>query len=68
MYGNVKKLVDRPMLDVVNSDDVMVSQLKAFRPGDFPHITEIWGTEKSEMPSSSIAALFMRESKRKGDS
>ena len=63
MYGNVKKLVNRPMLDVVNSDDVMVAQLKAFSPGDFPHVTETWGETKSEIPSSNICALFVRESK-----
>jgi len=64
MYGNVKKLVNRPMLDVVNSDDVVVAQLKAFSPGDFPHITETWRETKNEIPSSKICALFVRDSKR----
>jgi Pectate lyase superfamily protein len=62
MYGNVRKLKDRPMLDVVNSDDVVVSQLKAFRPGDFPHVTETSGNTHSEVPSTTICALFVRDS------
>jgi hypothetical protein len=60
MYGNVRKLVDRPMLEVIDSTDIAVSQLKAFRPGPFPHVREINGQEKSEVPSSRICALFVR--------
>ena len=63
MYGNVKKLVDRPMLDVVNSDNVVVSQLKAFQPGGFPHLTETSGEAQTEIPSAKICALFVRDSK-----
>lgn len=60
MYGNVLKLVDRPMLDVVDSKDVAVSQLKAFRPGSFPHLIETFGEERHEIPSSKTCALFVR--------
>jgi hypothetical protein len=65
MYGNVRKLVKRPMLELVDSDDVVVSQLKAFNPGDFPHVTETWGEARSEVSSSKICALFLRDSKRR---
>ena len=63
MYGNVRKLVGRPMLDMVNSDDVVIAQLKAFRPAEFPHVAETSGELRSEVPSTKICALFMRESK-----
>ncbi len=61
MYGAVRKLGDRPMLEVVNSQGIQVSQLKAFEPGDFPHLTEIRGTSRSEIPSSNVCALFVRD-------
>ena len=63
MYGVVRKLGDRPMLDVVNSRDVTVAQLKTLQPGSFPHITEVFGPGKSVIPSSKICALFVREAK-----
>jgi hypothetical protein len=61
MYGNVKKLVNRPMLDVVDSTDVLISQLKAFRPGPFPHVTEVFGGEQNTVPSSKTCALYLRD-------
>ncbi len=61
MYGNVKGLNDRAMLEVINSEDIMVSQLKAFNPGSFPHLTEGRGGEKNAIPSSKTVALFVRE-------
>ena len=61
MYGNVKKLVNRPMLDVMNSTDVMVAQLKAFRPGPFPHLTEVFDSETRAIPSKKTCALFVRD-------
>ncbi len=60
MYGNVMKLMDRPMLEVIDSTGIRVSQLKAFRPGDFPHVVEISGGETHELPSSKTCALFVR--------
>jgi hypothetical protein len=61
MYGNVKGLSrGHPMLEVVNSRDVMVAQLKAFFPGVFPHITETIGNEEHSLPSSKICALYLR--------
>jgi hypothetical protein len=67
MYGNVKKLVDRPMLEVVDSQDVLVSQLKAFRPGSFPHLIETFGEKSHEIPSSKTCALFVRDGEGDGD-
>jgi hypothetical protein len=61
MYGNVKQLGSRPMLDVVDSDQVVVSQLKAFQPGSFPHLTETRGDRNSDIPSSKTCALFVRD-------
>jgi hypothetical protein len=61
MYGNVTKLVDRPMLDIVNSSKVLVCQVKAFRPGSFPHLTETWKGQKSQIPSVKTCALFVRD-------
>jgi hypothetical protein len=64
MYGNVKKLVERPMLEVANSRDVQVSQLKAFRPGAFPHVTETFDGDRHVVSSSKTCALFVRDGKR----
>ena len=61
MYGVVRKLVDRPMLDIVNSNDVLVSQLKTFSPGAFPHLTETSGQARAVIPSSKVCALFVRD-------
>ena len=67
MYGNVKGLNDRAMLEVQNSQDVVVSQLKAFNPGSFPHLVERRGGEKNEIPSSKTCALFVREAEGGSD-
>jgi len=61
MYGNVRQLGDRPMLEVVNSRDILVTQLKAFSPGGFPHLVEALGEAQSKVPSSSICSLFVRD-------
>jgi len=60
MYGNVRKLEDRPMLEIANSDDVVVSQLKAFQPSTFPHLVETHGGATSVIPSSKTCALVIR--------
>ena len=62
MYGNVKRLEQRPMLQIDNSTDIAVSQLKAFRASTFPHITETHGDERISIPSTKICALFVRDS------
>ena len=61
LYGNVLQLGDKPMLDLANSDDVLVSQLKAFRPGTFPHVLETVGQTKAAVSSSQTCALFVRK-------
>ena len=65
MYGNVKKLEDRPMLEVVDSTDIVVSQLKSFQPGSFPHVTETFRQGKISIPSSKTCALFVRDDKQR---
>ena len=61
MYGNVRGLGKRPMLDVAHCDDILVSQLKAFRPEGFPHITELEDNGSViQLPSSKTCALFAR--------
>lgn len=60
MYGVVRKLGERPMLEVVNSRDVAVSQLKTLNPGSYPHLTETFGQDKFTIPSSKTCALFVR--------
>lgn len=64
MYGNVRKLEGKPMLEVVDSRDIAVSQLKAFFPGEFPHLTEVAGGKTQVVPSSETCALFVREADR----
>jgi len=63
MYGVVRNLMNRPMLDVVNSEGVLVSQLKTFSPGDFPHVTEVSGSSTSRIPAEKTCALFVRDSR-----
>lgn len=60
MYGVVRRLGERPMLEVVNSHDVAVSQLKTLSPGSYPHLIETFGHDKHAIPSSKIVALFSR--------
>ena len=59
-FGNVKKLVSRPMLEIVDSEDVLVSQLKAFNSAGFPHLVETNGDLKHVIPSTKVGALFVR--------
>lgn len=61
MYGNVMRLEHRPMLEVVDSRNIMVSQLKAFRPGAFPHLVETHDGKRVELPSTQPCALFVRD-------
>ena len=62
MYGNVKGLSsDHAMLEVMNSSNVMVAQLKAFFPSVFAHVRETIGSETHSIPSSRICALYLRD-------
>jgi hypothetical protein len=61
MVGNVRHLGDLPMLEVIDSQDVVVAQLKAFQPSTFPHLTEQAGGARHAVPSSQPVALFVRD-------
>jgi hypothetical protein len=61
MYGNVLQLDGRPMLDVVDSAEIAVSQLKAFKPGPFAHVREASASKTLELPSDKTCALFVRD-------
>jgi hypothetical protein len=65
LVGNVRFLGDLPMLDVADSDDVVVSQVKAFQPSTFPHLVETRGSAKHTVPSSQPVALFVRDPRPK---
>jgi hypothetical protein len=56
----VRKLGDRPMLDVVDSTDVAVSLLKTLNAGTYPHIVETFRGARVVLPSSKPCALFVR--------
>jgi hypothetical protein len=63
LYGNVRQSGDKPMLEAVNSRDVLVAQLKAFLPDTFPRLIETSGQVRRAMPSSKTCALFARKAK-----
>jgi hypothetical protein len=52
---------------VFNSNQIVVSQLKAFSPGEFPHLVETRGQENFTVPSSTACALFVRETEKGAD-
>lgn len=64
MYGVVRKLGERPMLEVVDSREVAVSQLKTLSPGSYPHLIETSGSDRIAIPSSKIVGFFVREAGR----
>lgn len=65
MVGNVLQLGERPMLEVLDSDDIVVSQMNAFRPGTFPLLLEEHAGAKHMIPSTHPLALFVREDGKK---
>jgi len=59
--GNIVDTNGRPMIDVVNSTDVLISQAKSFTTtGAFPNIRETIGTTVFEIPTTYMAALYSR--------
>ena len=59
--GNVINTGARPMVDVVNSTDVLVSQAKSFNDvGTFPNIRETLGSMVFEIPTTYMSALYVR--------
>jgi hypothetical protein len=65
MVGNVLQLGERPMLEVADSEDIVVSQMQAFRPGDFPLLRETHAGATHAIPSTRTLALFVRDDGRK---
>jgi hypothetical protein len=59
--GNVTTAGKRPMVDVVNSDRILISHAKSFRTGDFPQVRETRGEAVIEVPSGRASALLVRE-------
>jgi hypothetical protein len=59
--GNVLTSQQRPFIDVVNSRNVMVSQIKSFKTDNFPQIRETFGAQIMEISSKKTAALFIRD-------
>lgn len=59
--GNVVTSEKRPMVDVVDSDDILISQAKSFKTGDFSQVREVRGKSAVEIPSDRAAALLVRE-------
>jgi hypothetical protein len=51
------------MLEVVNSDGILVSQLKAFAAAGFPHLREVRGNDRVEVPSTKPCAVFLRDAR-----
>ena len=49
------------MVDIVDSSDVLISQAKSFRVGDFPQVRETHQGATAEISSQRIAALLIRE-------
>jgi hypothetical protein len=61
MYGNVKGLSsNRPMLEIIDSRNIVVSQLKAFFPGDFSHLRETNEGKILSIPSSKTCVFYSR--------
>jgi hypothetical protein len=59
--GNVQTSKQRPFIDVVNSSNILITQVKSFKTGDFPQIRETFNDVKIEIPSTKVAALFIRD-------
>jgi hypothetical protein len=59
--GNVVTSNQRPMVDVINCKNILISQAASFNTGDFPQIRETIGNSVAEIPSNRIAALFLRD-------
>jgi hypothetical protein len=59
--GNVVTSYQRPMVDVVNCRNILISQAASFNTGNFPQIRETFGNEVAEVPSTKVAALFLRD-------
>ena len=61
MYGVVRKLGEKPMLAVDNSNNVMVAQLKSLQTGTYPHVVETRGEQRIVIPGQQVCGLFERD-------
>jgi len=59
--GNVLMDGTRPMIEVVNSEQVLISHAKSFRTGDFAQVREVRGESVVEVPSDRASALLARD-------
>lgn len=59
--GNVVTAEKRPMVDVVDSDRILITHAKSFKTGDFPQVREVRGKTVFEVPSDRASALLVRE-------
>lgn len=59
--GLVTTAEKRPMMDVVNSRNVLITQARTFQAGDYPQVRETFGDVVNEIPSDRVAALFIRD-------
>lgn len=59
--GNVMTGEGRPMIEVIDSKDVLISQAKSFKTGSFSQVRETYEGESAEIPSGRVAALVVRE-------
>lgn len=58
--GNVVTSDKRPMVDVVNSSDVVVFHAKSFKVGEFSQIRETYDGKSVEVPSQRALAILVR--------
>jgi hypothetical protein len=59
--GNVQTAEKRPVIEIVDSSNIMISQIKSNRSGDFPQVREKAGESVFEIPSDRAVALFIRD-------
>jgi hypothetical protein len=59
--GNILTTGNKPVIEVVNSRNVAISQIKTNWPADFPQIREKLEDIIVEVPSERIVALYIRD-------
>ncbi|MBN8730954.1 MAG: hypothetical protein J0L64_10455 [Acidobacteria bacterium] len=59
--GNVVTAEKRPMIDITNSDKILVFHAKSFKTGDFAQVRETRAGKSIEIPSDRAAALLIRQ-------
>ena len=59
--GNILTVEKRPVIEVRDSENILISQIKSFRTGNFPQIREINKGTTFEIGSDKTVGLFVRE-------